>query len=352
MSREDVSFFKFILDCIERISLNSRMAEKFVNDPGTTLASGCSAADATITVTNSSGYPTSGNFRIKIDLELMLVTAVSGVTWTVTRGIESTTATVHLSGAAINHTVTAGGLITGFSESTQIGTYASLPSPPRSGTLYMCTDSAYSFVSDGTNWHAYYSGYPVTVPPVLSTFTQQNGGSAADQTGGGILFTAPYSSGHELRVWDIAVPSTPYTIDIGMVVWISTGGFVGLTWRDGTATSSKQVCFGMAAEETPAAINYLAYNKFSNTSSYNSGYSVLTLSNQGFSPLWFRVKDDGTNFSIYWSTDNINWVQMDTNKSRTDFLSSVVRVGVFIDAYSGTSSSTTTIAKLIHWKQS
>ena len=84
------------------------MAEKFVNDPGTALSVGCTSSATTITVVNASGYPTTGNFRIKIDDELMIVTSVSGAVWTVTRGAESTTATAHAGGTAVNHVFTAG----------------------------------------------------------------------------------------------------------------------------------------------------------------------------------------------------------------------------------------------------
>ena len=90
--------------------------ELFVNDPGTSLAAGCTAGATEIEVLNSSGYPASGNFRVKIDHELMLVTAVSGTTWTVTRGVESTTAMAHLSGAAVNHTLTAGAFRQSFAD--------------------------------------------------------------------------------------------------------------------------------------------------------------------------------------------------------------------------------------------
>ena len=85
------------------------MAEQFVNDPGTILATGCNSSITTIAVGSSAGYPSSGNFRIKIDQEIMIVTAVSGTNWTVTRGAESTTATSHASNASVNHLLTAGG---------------------------------------------------------------------------------------------------------------------------------------------------------------------------------------------------------------------------------------------------
>ena len=88
--------------------------EQYVNDPGTSLAAAITSTSATtLTVASGTGYPSGGNFRIKVDSELMLVTGVSGTTWTVTRGIESTAAATHLSGASVNAVFTAGGITTG-----------------------------------------------------------------------------------------------------------------------------------------------------------------------------------------------------------------------------------------------
>lgn len=85
------------------------MTERFSNEAATTLVATITGAATSLTVASSSGFP-AANFRIRIDDELMIVTAVVGTTWTVTRGAEGTGATGHSSGAAIQHVLTAGGL--------------------------------------------------------------------------------------------------------------------------------------------------------------------------------------------------------------------------------------------------
>lgn len=85
--------------------------EQVANNAASTLGSSISSGDTTLTVADASTFPTSGNFRILIDSELILVTAVSGTTFTITRGIEGTTAASHTSGAAVTHILTAGSLI-------------------------------------------------------------------------------------------------------------------------------------------------------------------------------------------------------------------------------------------------
>jgi hypothetical protein len=69
----------------------------------TTLAAAINSSQTTITVSSASGFPTSGTFRIRIDDEDMTVTGGLGTTtWTVTRGVNSTTAASHVISQAVN----------------------------------------------------------------------------------------------------------------------------------------------------------------------------------------------------------------------------------------------------------
>lgn len=75
--------------------------EKFGNNAVTTLASAITAGATSLTVASASRFPAAGNFRIVIGTEYLLVTAVSGTTFTVTRGIESSTAASHGAGTTV-----------------------------------------------------------------------------------------------------------------------------------------------------------------------------------------------------------------------------------------------------------
>lgn len=90
--------------------------EVYSNNASTTLATSINNSTTSISVASSSGFPTTGNFRILMDQELMLVTALSGTTWTVVRGIEGTNAQSHTNTVAITHILTAGGLAQGISD--------------------------------------------------------------------------------------------------------------------------------------------------------------------------------------------------------------------------------------------
>lgn len=82
--------------------------EKFANKPATTLNGGIDGVVTSLTVTDASAFPSTGQFRIIIDAEYMLVTAVSGNNFTVQRGAESSTAFPHSNGASVEHILTAG----------------------------------------------------------------------------------------------------------------------------------------------------------------------------------------------------------------------------------------------------
>jgi hypothetical protein len=86
------------------------MTELFANSATSTLNGAINNAVTSLTVTSAALFPTSGNFRILIDSEIMLVTAVAGAVFTVERGAEGTTAASHLNLAPVTCIVTAGAL--------------------------------------------------------------------------------------------------------------------------------------------------------------------------------------------------------------------------------------------------
>jgi hypothetical protein len=94
--------------------------EGLANDVETTLAAAITTVGQTsITVASNSGFP-AANFRVRIDDELLLVTANPSTSWTVERGVEGTTAATHSNGATVTHVLTKAGLETWSRESGQM----------------------------------------------------------------------------------------------------------------------------------------------------------------------------------------------------------------------------------------
>ena len=84
--------------------------ERFANQASTTLSSAIGSGDLSISVQAATNFPGSPEFRVRLGQELMLVTGVVGTTWTVTRGVEGTTAASHAIGTAVVAVLTGGGL--------------------------------------------------------------------------------------------------------------------------------------------------------------------------------------------------------------------------------------------------
>lgn len=100
--------------------------EKFANDAQSTLTAAVAAGDTTLTVASAAAFPSSGNFRLLIDSEILLVTAVAGNTFTVSRGQEGTTAAAHANGAYVTHVLTAAALTGHFASLEDANTYLAL----------------------------------------------------------------------------------------------------------------------------------------------------------------------------------------------------------------------------------
>jgi Tfp pilus assembly protein PilV len=63
------------------------------------LAADMSASDTTMQVASGAAFPSTNGFRVKIDYEIVRVTAgAGGSTWTVTRGVDGTAAATHTTG--------------------------------------------------------------------------------------------------------------------------------------------------------------------------------------------------------------------------------------------------------------
>lgn len=87
--------------------------ESYANSAQTTLNGSINASVTSITVSGASGFPSSGQYRILIDSEIMLVTGGLGTTtWTVARSQENTIAQTHNNSATVTHVLTAASLLT------------------------------------------------------------------------------------------------------------------------------------------------------------------------------------------------------------------------------------------------
>lgn len=217
-------------------------SQKYVNLGQSTLASGYTAGNTTITVQTGDGalFPSAGNFTIAMNNPpafFLLCTSRTGDVLTVSAsGTEGTTATNQSSGTQITQVITAAALDGIRSDISGIGTFASLPATGmKAGDRYQTTDGPYSFIFDGTSWNAFFGSIPVTVPS--GSFTGRNfGTSSATVVGGAIDLIWQGSASDISRAYTQPVPGSTYTLLIAGQV--GTVGAIGIALFDGTKYES------------------------------------------------------------------------------------------------------------------
>jgi hypothetical protein len=301
-------------------------AELLFNDPGTTLASAITSTGATsISVTSSTGYPSTGNFRILIDSELMLVTAISGTTWTVTRGVESTTATTHLISAAVNHIFTGAAFTAIRSNMSGLGTYSSLPATSAStaGDKYILSDGNLEYIYDGSNWQPFVSsrqGTANALMPSSGSFTVNGSGNSISNSKGCLLALAPTSN-----AWGTfmqSVPGTPYSIEVGFTFLSAPGAAAGVCVGDGT----KYEYWVYGANQIDIQYN-TALNSF--------GSTLLGPGNMyAGSPLFMKITVDSSH-KTYYMGDGINYVQQYQEAATTNLTATVAGLVMLGSSSSG-----------------
>lgn len=88
-----------------------RKHERFVNNAQSPLDGSITSGALTLAVDSATAFPTDGQFRVIADGEIMLVTAVSSNTFTVTRGVEGTAAASHDDDVLVTHLLTAESIV-------------------------------------------------------------------------------------------------------------------------------------------------------------------------------------------------------------------------------------------------
>jgi hypothetical protein len=271
------------------------MSEIFVNDPGTFLTSGCGGSDTTISVASSSGYPGTGDFRIRVENEIMIVTGVSGTIWTVTRGAESTSNTSHSINTSVNAALTAGAL------TTAIGSGGG---DSGGGSVSVSVEVENTQVGSVGNVSLTSWMLPFT-PPVLTDFSWVNQGNATvDSTNPACLYlNAPAMGNNNLRILKQAL-TAPQTLTIAFSSLFLYANYNsrGIVLYD--SVSGKAITFSLLY------VSMLTYyvSEWSNLTGGSSDI-FYNLFPAGLTPVvWMRiVYTNVSNVLFQYSPDGIHW---------------------------------------------
>ncbi|HLX32336.1 MAG TPA: hypothetical protein VKR79_06140 [Gaiellaceae bacterium] len=137
----------------------------YVSTQTTTLAAAITTTGQTaITVTSAAGFPTTSNFVVTIGSEQMLVTAVNGTSWTVTRGYHGTTTSTYANGTSLS---------AGFTSATTPPTGSPIPAAPTfsspsttGGALAGGTSYYYEVTAVGQSGESIAGSEAVYTPPL------------------------------------------------------------------------------------------------------------------------------------------------------------------------------------------
>src|SRR5215471_185998 len=322
------------------IGLIKMALETLVNNVSTTLTAAIGSGDTSITVASATGFPSSGDFRIIIDQEVLLVTAVSGTTFTVVRGRDSTPFVSHSNGAVVKAILTKESITNFFRRDLfQLGTYGGRPAASKDGLIYIPTNVPYIYRDNGTAWKAFGPRRKIT-PPVDSEFTWLNQTTATlDTSKGTIYLSAPSNSSAEnCKMRYKALPTAPYTITMGffpVFTYVPSG-------------SANIGMFIMASDFNKFLTMAQSYTTLYNHS-YNSPTVFSTFNAQGdvvmagIGGTWFRIQDNGTNRLFQYSFDSFYWQTINT-MSNTNFTTTSY-CGFYINPY-----SLATGINVFHWE--
>jgi hypothetical protein len=304
------------------VFMTAPLREQFANDASDILDGGIDNSQTTIDVIDGSEFPAAGNFRLKIEDELMLCTARSGNTLMVARGIEGTSAASHSDAKTVSQILTLGSVQRWGQDNYDLWN----STRPPLGLLV--ADDGSTLLTSGD-----FTGTNTT----NATLTDEFGTIAVDKG---------TQSGLSPTLWHRAAPSAPYS-------YIAAFRFLGFQ-------NNSQPSIGMVLRKNSAAQNYLlsvgcraSSNPFAAVRKDNSGSFTALVGVANFyfvgEVIWMKIEDDNTDVKFYLSCDGVKWVQI-ASEARTTLMSGGPdRVGFFID--NDNSSGVHAQGRLVHWSR-
>ncbi len=329
--------------------------EQLFNIQRTTITGGYTAASGLLNVASTSGFAGSPQFHVAIlDTTETVLKAILRVTAINSSTQFAVVAEVDASALAGDHVVgefwsaeAVAQIKLDVTAATNLtGVYASLPSAGHAGRTYKPTDAPWDILIDnGSSWDHYYHGVKVTLPVDANySWVNQDTATVTSQFGGISLVATGKANGGpfwHVRIVSGGYPTTPFTLEIGMIVNFPGKSFIsaGIVFRD----SAGGKCATLAL-----ANNDISVQKLTTVTSFSAAYIDVNPPISGGGFIWLRMKDDGTNRISYISSDYINWIQLHT-VGRTDFVTpNTIGFGV-TDENNATPNLAASIF-LLHWR--
>jgi hypothetical protein len=300
------------------------LREQLKNNAFTTLNGAINSSVTSITVTDGSVFPSTGNFRITIGAEILLCTARSTNTLTVTRGYEGTTAASGSNGASVALFLTTGGLSRYVQDNLPLFGFTSAPPlgklvDTNGSTLFTASD--FTWVNQGT-----------------ASVTDENGT---------IIMRAPTASGENCRIQKRSAPSPTYSVIAAMQCVAVKDGVnnFGIGFRESSSGKFVVIALNIDGSLGPNCVS--VYNFASATSFTSSVQSRVATMMFGGAYIWFKITDNNTNLLFSISVDGVNFVQV-ASVGRTATMTGGPNEVLWYINNQG-SSTFEMLARLSHW---
>ncbi len=327
------------------------MIEKFANLALNVLSAAITSPTVTIcSLVDASSFPASGSFRIKIDDEILIAVAVTGNTFTVTRGAEGTTAATHASGATVRHLLTKGGLEARVANRFLCDLYDNKPAAAVKGRLFLPTDGQFMEYDDGVAWHKYGPYKRLKAPPQTGWSWVNQGNATVTFNGSALVLEDP-----DLDATNPQIRLYVRSLGVGATSVAAAFAFNGI----GTDTPVMGLCarcvggsddgnfagIGIRCPSTPP--NYWHYKYYTSPTAIEGTPSIDA---RTFYPLrlcWIKYEWAGSYKRWWWSVDGVNWIKW-TEESFTSY-NTPSQIGLFIDP---TNNAQRVSLSLVHWEES
>jgi hypothetical protein len=189
------------------------------------------------------------------------------------------------------------------------------------------------------------SATPTAANTGLLNWLNQGTATAADSAVGLAIDAPSTGAATNLTGRFKAAPTPPYAIRILAAATRNSNSFseVGIGWYDGSA---KLHLFAITTNG--GAANTLTVTRWNSVTSFNNS-DFSAAANAYSQPIWFEIKDDGTNVSFGFSQDGANFLPVYSVAKASGFLGATGYSSVvfFVDAR----GASHTLATLMSWTQ-
>jgi len=286
------------------------MSKEYYSNGVTGFLSGAiDNAVTSVVLADTSAFPASGNFRVKCDDEIMLVSAnnTGTKTFTVTRGVEGTTAASHADTAAIYTVLTDGSLRSLVRQShggTLVGARREINLVDGGGVTWTLTDDGTNDKVDVSASVSVNSGFEavLTKPSFADGWAWDNQQDATySEPGNGLALYGHASGTTGDRALVKALPGSQYTVIMRIRPSQWGNGSFSFILKDSVNGKYQQFIFYV----------YSGGNRFG----WNQGTSLSSLSYQDYYALslvtdmwWVKIVEDATHRTVYLSSDGYTFI--------------------------------------------